>query len=76
MTLSAESLRVAFAAGIESPVEQELRQGGSEAGVSRMVLTASDGDVEEAAKRLKMSRATLYRRLKKYNISPRTVRYN
>lgn len=76
MTLSAESLRVAFAAGIESPVEQELRQGGSEAGVIRMVLTASDGDVEEAAKRLKMSRATLYRRLKKYNISPRTVRYN
>lgn len=32
MTLSAESLRVAFAAGIESPVEQELRQGGKRSG--------------------------------------------
>lgn len=39
----------------------------------RMALTASDGDAGEAAKRLKMSRATLYRCLKKHNISPKTV---
>lgn len=73
MALSAESLRVAFATGIERPVGRWPQRGGSKAGVIRMALTASDGDAGEAAKRLKMSRATLYRCLKKHNISPKTV---
>ena len=37
-------------------------------------LTVCGGDVQAAAERLGMSRATLYRRMKQYGISPRQIR--
>lgn len=46
----------------------------SEAGEILAALTVCAGNVEEAARRLGTSRATLYRRIKKYNIDVRTAR--
>ena len=71
VVLGAESLRSVFSTGMEEYTAQEKQPDNSEAGLIRMALIASDGDVGEAAENLKMSRATLYRRLKKYNISPK-----
>lgn len=45
-----------------------------EAGEILSALTISGGDVEAAAKRLGTSRATLYRRIKKFGIDPKNLR--
>ena len=45
-----------------------------EAGELLAALTLSGGDVEEAAKRLGMSRATLYRRIKRCGIDVKSMR--
>ena len=37
-------------------------------------LTICRGDVQAAAERLGLSRATLYRRLKQYNINPKQLK--
>lgn len=76
MVLSAESLRSVFSASMEQSATQEKQPDNSEAGLIRMALIASDGDVGEAAEKLRISRATLYRQLKKYNISPQYGLYN
>ena len=39
-------------------------------------LTLCNGDVDAAAERLGISRATLYRRMKKYNIVPRLLKHS
>ena len=71
--LSAEDL----AHSLESPLP-ETRQSAfrGDAGEGGIVaaLTVCGGDVQAAAERLGISRATLYRRMKQYGISPRRIR--
>lgn len=71
--LDAQSLSFA----IDSPPGNEdsstLRHSG-EAGEILSALTLCGGDVDAAAKRLGTSRATLYRRIKKFGIDPKNVR--
>ena len=68
--LDAQSLRLALLPG---PKPQE-RQDSGEAGELLAALTLSGGDVEEAAKRLGTSRATLYRRIKRCGIDLKSLR--
>ena len=50
------------------PQEEAVRAAGDEEAQIRTMLEVCGGDVDAAASRLGMSRATLYRRLKKYQI--------
>ena len=48
--------------------------GDSGEGAIMAALTICHGDVQAAADRLGLSRATLYRRLKQYNINPKQLK--
>ena len=68
--LDGQSLRLSLCPG---PKPQDQGENG-EAGELLAALTLSGGDVEEAAKRLGMSRATLYRRIKRCGIDVKSLR--
>ena len=57
----------------EAPAAAPLLSNAGEGGIIA-ALTICNGDVDAAAERLGISRATLYRRMKKYGIVPRLVR--
>ena len=60
----------------EQPAAVQSAAGKGDAGEGAIVaaLTVCDGDVDAAAERLGVSRATLYRRMKKYGIVPRLIK--
>lgn len=69
--LGEESLNYVFLPSSQTgPLTQPVPSDMGEAGRIRSTLAICGGDVEETADRLGMSRATLYRRFKKYNIKP------
>ena len=68
-TLDRSSLRYA----VEN-LNVEPEEATGEAGEILSALTVSDGDVGQAADKLGISRATLYRRLKKYSIHPKELK--
>ncbi|MBO5496872.1 MAG: sigma-54-dependent Fis family transcriptional regulator [Clostridia bacterium] len=57
----------------EAPAAAPLLSNAGEGGIIA-ALTICNGDVDAAAERLGIGRATLYRRMKKYGIVPRLVR--
>ena len=70
--LSEQSLHLAVGStpsGAEAPAKS-----GSEAGEILSALTLCDGDVEKAAERLGVSRATLYRHIKRCGIDVKSLR--
>ena len=70
--LSEQSLHLAVVStpsGAEAPAKS-----GSEAGEILSALTLCDGDVEKAAERLGVSRATLYRHIKRCGIDVKSLR--
>lgn len=69
--LTEESLK--FVVGAENLVP-DTPPGGGEAGEILAALSICGGDVAAAAKRLDTSRATLYRRIKKYAIDPKALK--
>lgn len=73
--LTARSLAYAIEQPSREPAETrpELDQD-SGAGAIVAALTLCGGDVGAAAERLGLSRATLYRRLKRYNIDPKVIK--
>ena len=52
----------------------QAEQPGSETGEILSALTLCGGDVEKAAERLGVSRATLYRHIKRHNIDVKSLR--
>lgn len=74
LVLGEDSLRFVFAAEPEKQQASVSVQKTEEANWIRSTLAVCGGDVDAAAEKLGMSRATLYRRLKKYNISARRVK--
>lgn len=75
MILGKESLHAVFSTGIEENQAQTSSQDTNEANLIRTTLAICDGNVDDAAKKLGISRATLYRRLKKYNIYSKQRKY-
>ncbi len=69
--LSEESLKYVVGIGKAEASPPRLAE---EAGEILAALTVCAGDVGAAAKRLSTSRATLYRRIKKYAIDPKTLK--
>ena len=69
--LGAQSLHLAV--GDSGPVAEEAAAP-AESGEILAALTLCGGDVEQAAERLGVSRATLYRRIKRYGIDVRGLR--
>ena len=70
--LSSESLRQSLERqGAEVPAAPPAAISDAGEGAIVAALTISNGDVDAAAERLGISRATLYRRMKKYGIVPR-----
>jgi transcriptional regulator of acetoin/glycerol metabolism len=69
--LSEDSLK--YVIGTECAVPGSLPVS-EEAGEILAALTVCAGDVDAAARRLDTSRATLYRRIKKYGIDPKSLR--
>ncbi len=67
--LTENSLRFAIHCAEPGPSHDYQR----ESGEILAALTVCGGDVEDAAEKLGVSRATLYRRLKKFGIDPKTV---
>ena len=57
----------------EAPADATLLSNAGEGGIIA-ALTICNGDVDAAAERLGISRATLYRRMKKYGIIPRLIK--
>jgi DNA-binding NtrC family response regulator len=57
----------------EAPADATLLPNAGEGGIIA-ALTICNGDVDAAAERLGISRATLYRRMKKYGIIPRLIK--
>ena len=62
-----------FVVGTDEPMAAPSAPGG-EAGEILAALTVCGGNVDAAAKRLETSRATLYRRIKKYGINPKSLK--
>lgn len=73
--LNSESLAISLDRAVQ-PAAVQPAAGRSDAGEGAIVaaLTVCDGDVDAAAERLGVSRATLYRRMKKYGIVPRLMK--
>ena len=71
--LSAEDLAFSLEQS-ESPVTSPLSKGDSGKGAIVAALTICRGDVQAAADRLGLSRATLYRRIKQYGIDPKAIK--
>lgn len=67
--LDAQSLRLSLCPSSKPPAEPA-----SEAGELLSALTLSGGSVEDAARRLGMSRATLYRKIKRCGIDVKSMR--
>jgi len=72
--LGEDSLCFVYGGSLERPRDPALEEDAKESGRIRATLAICDGDVEETAERLGMSRATLYRRFKKYGIKPQKVK--
>ncbi len=71
--LTAESLSLA----LDQPAQQSpstMPKGDAGEGAIVAALTICDGDVDAASERLGVSRATLYRRMKKFGIVPRMIK--
>ena len=71
--LSAEDLSLSLERP-ESPAAPAPAKGDAGEGAILSALTICRGDVQAAADRLGLSRATLYRRLKQYNINPKQLK--
>lgn len=69
--LTEESLR--YVMPVAPKEEKPGQQLSGEAGEILAALTVSGGNVDTAAVKLGISRATLYRRLKKYGINPKAI---
>jgi transcriptional regulator of acetoin/glycerol metabolism len=71
--LSAEDLAFSLEQS-DSPGASPLSKGDSGKGAIVAALTICRGDVQAAADRLGLSRATLYRRIKQYGIDPKAIK--
>ena len=71
--LSAEDLSLSLERP-EPPAAPAPAKGDAGEGAILSALTICRGDVQAAADRLGLSRATLYRRLKQYNINPKQLK--
>lgn len=72
--LDSSSLRCAIDAPAGGGAEETAGRLSGQAGEIYAALTVCGGDVELSASKLGVSRATLYRRLKKYGIDPKSLR--
>lgn len=71
--LTAEDLAVSLEQPVKAPSLPVTRNDSGE-GAIVAALTICGGDVQAAADRLGLSRATLYRRLKQYGINPKAIK--
>lgn len=72
--LTEENLRTVYSSPTCGASPAAPSRSSDEAGRIRSALAICDGDIDRAAERLEISRATLYRRLKKYGIKPHRVK--
>lgn len=66
--LTSENLHSVYSPPVQLETPASPARSPDEAGRIRFALAICDGDIDRTAKRLGISRATLYRRLKKYGI--------